>query len=477
MKQLFIGKHLFGFGNITFVVAGALMVLSFVSLVVFSPNFRELLNSPVKLEKTLPSETAVANPVNEANSSPVRSQGLLAKILPQVDSQANSDIVFNQNQPASSDSILVLPSLAPYSFEPADPEEKTQAPFVKVLISEVLFGRKDNSKYEFVELYNPNDFSVDLTGWELRKRTESGADSVLVFSQKFSGAIPSRGYFLISHPDVAAGLSADLVWSSAGYSLAENNAIYLFDSEARLVDLLGCGQAFDYESISCLAPGKDLSVSRISETDTNNNQNDFSVSFPTPQNSFQNNGFIQPNIYSVHPSSSPAAMNPSPILVPSPSILPSPSLILSPSPMPILSPSPLPSPTPILSIAPTPSPAPTELMSVQIIEVQFGLEGNADADFVKMYNPNSAELDLKPYKLFNKTANGISSSPIKSWSREGENGIISAQTYFYWVNSGYQEKIDELTNLGFKIFTTTGKLTKGVALEKDGVIAVEIDNL
>src|SRR3989344_2714382 len=64
-----------------------------------------------------------------------------------------------------------------------------------VVISEVQIGG-GVADDEFVELYNPTESSVDLSGWRLtRKNTAGTTENNLVAS--LSGSIPAHGYFLI----------------------------------------------------------------------------------------------------------------------------------------------------------------------------------------------------------------------------------------------------------------------------------------
>lgn len=385
---------------------------------------------------------------------------LLAKVLPPVKKPAVSskqnEVNFDIVKPtASPESDLAPVGKDFFTNQTSGSGEEAEAgPLLKLAISEVLFGTKNSSKEEFVELYNPNNFAVELSKWELRKKTENGNDSVLVSSQKFSGAIQPKSYFLISHPDFSEKFGADLAWSSKSYSISENNAIYLLDDFGRQIDLVGCGPAFDYENAACVAPETGVSVSRPDNSDTDNNQKDFSFSKPTPKQSFV--------AYVPQLTPSPLSPQPNPPVSPSPS--PSPEISPSPSPAesPLISPEPSslpsPSPSPNGESGESPSPLP-EILFPQITEVQIGLEGSANSDFIKVYNPNSAVLDLKDYKLIKKTTSGTEYT-IKSWRAEDENNrIVSGLSDFYWVNSGYQEKITELNDQGIKVFFTTATIS------------------
>jgi hypothetical protein len=45
----------------------------------------------------------------------------------------------------------------------------------KILFSEIYI-KEGTSTGEFIELYNPNEFDIDLTGWEIRKINRNGKE-------------------------------------------------------------------------------------------------------------------------------------------------------------------------------------------------------------------------------------------------------------------------------------------------------------
>jgi hypothetical protein len=80
----------------------------------------------------------------------------------------------------------------------ADNEKPKSYP--KILISEVQSAGIGDDKQEFVELYNPNNVDVDLTGWYLQRKTSSSSDfSTYASNNLFSvKKISANGYFLIA---------------------------------------------------------------------------------------------------------------------------------------------------------------------------------------------------------------------------------------------------------------------------------------
>src|SRR3989344_5710733 len=52
-------------------------------------------------------------------------------------------------------------------------EIKNEIFYPKILISEVQIEAQGDAKQEFVELFNPNDFEIELTGWYLQRKTKT----------------------------------------------------------------------------------------------------------------------------------------------------------------------------------------------------------------------------------------------------------------------------------------------------------------
>lgn len=332
----------------------------------------------------------------------------------------------------------------------------------KVLISEVqIAGASAND--EFVELFNPNDFSVDLTGWSIKRKSASGLEYSLVSAEKLKDkVVPARGYFLTANGGGYVGaVAADALWAQSN-TIASDNTIILYgkrDDETLVVDKLGFGAASDYEGLAAQNPAAGQTLSRARETDTNNNRNDFILSAPSPRNLKSSSGFIAPTAASP-PSPSPTSTpSPSPLQSPSPTPSPSPSPSPtptpyptpesspsptpepSPNPTPSPSPSPSPSPTPTLTPSPSPSPTPSPTQTpaspakILINEVQItGGPGQTTNDFIELYNPNSQPVNLKGYRLVKRAATSTSDTSIKSWTTDV---FIPAFRYYLWANSNY----------------------------------------
>ncbi len=146
-------------------------------------------------------------------------------------------------------------------------------------------------KDEFIELYNPNNFDVDLSDFSLKKKTSGGNESNLVSSSSFTGIISALGFFLIvpqnnddGTPNYTGSVIPDLYYSGKSYSIASNNTVLLYDKNDSLQDKVGFGEAEDFEVAPAQNSGAGKSITRTGGTDTNDNSVDFTISdTPTPK--------------------------------------------------------------------------------------------------------------------------------------------------------------------------------------------------
>lgn len=273
-----------------------------------------------------------------------------------------------------------------------------------LVISEVQFSGV-NANDEFVELYNPSNTEVDITGWRLTRKTSTGTQSNLVSS--LSGIIPAHSYFLVAPAvDYLGTTTPDMNYSTGTRIAADNTILIYSDAGLTLVDKFGVGSATDFEgnvfpnnsdsggSIERKANSSSTTTTMSSGgvdellgngEDTDNNANDFVIRTASePQNSISSTELPEAN-----PS-------PTPSLLPSPSSEPSinPSPEISPSPSPSVSPSPTmsssvsPSVLPTPSISPSPSALPSNNPNGQIIGV-----------FPFSRNPKVCYLNYKQIKI------------------------------------------------------------------------------
>jgi hypothetical protein len=160
--------------------------------------------------------------------------------------------------------------------------------YPNILISEIKV-EGNNSKDEYIELYNPNDDEVDLTCWYITKVSSEKNESTLLPASKFKAKIQPKNFLLIAHPSSTVANIADLTYASS-YSIAKNNSIILKKPNGDISDLVGFGtdksKISQYEEEPFIASTSSFataSIQRLSLKDTNNNSKDFFLYQPTPK--------------------------------------------------------------------------------------------------------------------------------------------------------------------------------------------------
>ncbi len=246
------------------------------------------------------------------------------------------------------------PTSSPYfGYEDPKPEFVTwfeywlyqwkNAPDAVPLISEVYIDADDEYNSEFIELYNPGDAPVDISGWDIYDG--SGVEAEIT-----SGIIPAHGYFLIADGGWSTGKD-NPAWPDADLedemSLPNtDHGIALRDASDVVVDSFGWGSPGSgepYEGTPAPNPsGEGYSYERHQGQDTDDNTADF----------FEN----EPE--NVNPQSS-AQETPTPSATPSPTQEPTEAPTEMPTEQPTEQPTLPPSPTLTPSTPPTSTPTQT----------------------------------------------------------------------------------------------------------------------
>jgi hypothetical protein len=181
---------------------------------------------------------------------------------------------------------IVLPEVVLSSVYSSSGGSSAKIVYPNILISEVQLESTADAKDEFVELYNPNNSDVDLSGWYLHRKTAGSQSwstyaSSRLFSEK---TILAKGYFLIARTDFYANLG-DIFTDS---SITNDNSFALKNPNGEISDKLGFGDASDPELLATQNPDVGQSIGRKvlsdgSEEETNNNLSDFELQNPTPK--------------------------------------------------------------------------------------------------------------------------------------------------------------------------------------------------
>lgn len=115
---------------------------------------------------------------------------------------------------------------------------------------------------EFIELYNPNDFDVSLSGWKLQKQSTgetSQPDDYLEFAEE-------TGLFAGEYAVISAGLAepAESIVGTLPSNLSNSGgSLFLLSPDGRVVDMLGWGKsAKSFRASPAVAPGQNQSIQR-----------------------------------------------------------------------------------------------------------------------------------------------------------------------------------------------------------------------
>lgn len=251
-------------------------------------------------------------------------------------------------------------------------EEARAAAASHVVISEVQLGTIASSTDEFIELYNPTALDINLTNWQLTKRTSTGIPTILISTM--SGTIKSHGYFLITPQTGYTGsASADATYPSD--TISANNSLTLYsDAGSTIVNKVGFGTSTASETATTTNPAagdsrerKALATSTKAKMaiggadefagngeDMDNNSNDFvGRDVPQPQNTVSS---LEPvATATVTPTLEPTSTL-TPTVSPTLTLTPTPSLTLTPTLEPTVTLTPTTEPSPTSTVTPAPFP-------------------------------------------------------------------------------------------------------------------------
>ena len=169
-----------------------------------------------------------------------------------------------------------------------------------VVISEVYGGGGSTASAwnrDYVELYNPTDEAIDLSGTSVQYRA-SGSTSNPTGVTVLSGSVPAKGYFLVGEGTGTAGAAVPTPAVSGSISMSGTaGTIFLADQTTALtapptgsvtgdpaiLDLVGYGSTNTFETAAAPATSTSTSAARdAAGTDTNDNSKDLTVAAGTP---------------------------------------------------------------------------------------------------------------------------------------------------------------------------------------------------
>lgn len=173
-----------------------------------------------------------------------------------------------------------------------------------LVISEIQVGGlntdgSENALYEFVELYNQEDYPVDVTGWQLEYFSADSTDTLASGAKPtrvlivLDGELGSHGYALFSYAgylDEADGYFGEGSTLKSGLLAGLGGHVRLVDTGDMVIDSVGWGAAKSPETKAVAKPPLGYSAERrphaedeVLLTDTDNNFTDFTHNeLPTP---------------------------------------------------------------------------------------------------------------------------------------------------------------------------------------------------
>lgn len=181
------------------------------------------------------------------------------------------------------------------------PAKKVKAEIASYVVISEVYGGGGNAgatyKNDFIELYNPTNLDIDLSGWKVQYASKTGKFSNQN-NTELNGVIRPNGYFLIQEAAGATG-TADLPTPDAIGNIAMSGTeckVRLVDNNDKVIDLVGIGTANEAEgdkpakgmsnSLSVQRKDNDGSSNGVTNGwDTDNNEEDFYAKEPTPRNS------------------------------------------------------------------------------------------------------------------------------------------------------------------------------------------------
>ncbi len=161
-----------------------------------------------------------------------------------------------------------------------------------IVISEILAGAENNNNHDFIELYNPQNEAVDLTGYTLTYQLDRENDYITLYHWDSYTLIPAFGHYLLGYTGEDFGVTVDAEFKQN--LIPAKGSLTLLNSKDEIQDILCWGKqdCKELEGSPAASLIKGQSLERLpggqagNTTDTGNNAADFILNDqPAPQNS------------------------------------------------------------------------------------------------------------------------------------------------------------------------------------------------
>lgn len=292
---------------------------------------------------------------------------------------------------------------------------------------------------EWIELKNHTDHPFAITGWQIVDKR----NDIRIFFEK-GEVIPARGFYLLERgsDDAVPGIPADKIYK--GVLANSDEGIRLFSAN--------CGFRDEASANPSWPAGNNGSRKTMERNRENFDWHTSVVSGGTPRAENSLPPAPPPPAPVPPPQPPPPAPNPPPPVPPPPPppVQPPPPPVnpppppppIPPPPPPPVAPPPPPPPNPPPPIPPPPPPPvpppPPPASNVDHLllgEIQVsGGPGATTNDFVEIYNPTGAPVNLNGYRLVKRTESASTDTLLKSWTSDT---FVPAFGFYLWANSGY----------------------------------------
>ncbi|MDR1640864.1 MAG: lamin tail domain-containing protein, partial [Clostridiales bacterium] len=176
-------------------------------------------------------------------------------------------------------------------------------------------------KNDFIELFNPTDSPVDMSGWTVQYASAKGAFGEFITKIPDKTEIKARGFYLIQEAAGDGGTvdlpgpdcTGDIKMGASAFKIAlvSNGDAATGLKDPDVVDFLGAGTASAYEGNNA-APAPNAATAVVRKTtgvDTNDNGVDFKTATPEPRDSDSPIVPAAPETKCATPTANPASGN------------------------------------------------------------------------------------------------------------------------------------------------------------------------
>ena len=319
----------------------------------------------------------------------------------------------------------------------------SSAPIIypKILINEIQLSSTSSVHDEFVELYNSNNESVDLTNWYVQKKTANGINfSTFATANSFNGkTIGAKGFILIAHS--SSTFIYDIV---ENYSISDNNVLVLKNPNGEIVDKVGWGTANDCEGSpfgECASnPTDGQSAQRIFQNnefiDTDNNAQDFEIqTCPSPNAQSASCQIAEPEPEQNNSTSTEQIIE---------------------------------SDQTATSTESTSTVADSHIASHIVISEIYLDKTTNNFDFVELYNPTDSLIELGNYSLKIRKESATSTSSLSSFS---SSHTVAAKSFFLAGLDNYGSSTNSTADIlrtSYSLFTSTSSIV--YLMDNDAII-------